>query len=281
MSVDRPHPRRRRGHPHEVRPAQGRARGSRRADGALRRRRRARRPAASASSSSPATAPSRSRRCSRAWRACARTSSSGPATRSCARARRSPASTARSSCSSGDTPLLRAETIAGLVAMREARGAACTVLTTRPGRTPPATAASCARATTAASTAIVEEKDCTAEQRRIDEVNTGTYCFDAARALRAPRPPRRPQNAQGEYYLTDMIAGLPRRGADRGRDARPTTRLETLGVNTPRAARRGDQGPAAPHQPGAHARRRHDDRPRPRVDRTRRDARPRRRARCR
>ena len=37
--------------------------------------------------------------------------------------------------------------------------------------------------------AIVEEKDCTPEQRRVTEVNTGTYCFDAERALRAPRPP--------------------------------------------------------------------------------------------
>ena len=51
---------------------------------------------------------------------------------------------------------------------------------------------------------IVEEKDCTDEQRQIDEVNAGIYCLPARflfEALRAITP----NNAQGELYLTDVV----------------------------------------------------------------------------
>jgi len=52
--------------------------------------------------------------------------------------------------------------------------------------------------------AIVEEVDCTPEQRLIRELNTGVYCFDAA-WLRASLPDV-PKSAKGEYYLTDLVA---------------------------------------------------------------------------
>ncbi len=55
--------------------------------------------------------------------------------------------------------------------------------------------------------AIVEERDATAEQRRIDEVNSGVYAFEypaLARALSTLSA----RNAQGEYYLTDTVAVL-------------------------------------------------------------------------
>ena len=78
---------------------------------------------------------------------------------------------------SGDTPLMTAETIAGLVAMRESSGSAVTVLTTH--LADPHGYGRIVRDRDGEVEQIVEEKDCTSEQRRIDEVNTGTYCFDA------------------------------------------------------------------------------------------------------
>jgi bifunctional UDP-N-acetylglucosamine pyrophosphorylase/glucosamine-1-phosphate N-acetyltransferase len=77
--------------------------------------------------------------------------------------------------------------------------------------------------------AIVEERDCTDEQRLVDEVNTGVYCFDGA-ALRTDLPQLSSENAQSEYYITD----LPGMAVEAGRPV-ITVDLdleESLGVNT-------------------------------------------------
>ena len=101
--------------------------------------------------------------------------------------------------------------------MRESSGAACTVLTTNLAN--PAGYGRIVRASHDLSVdRIVEEKDCTAEERRIDEINTGAYCFDAA-VLFAHLDRLTTDNAQGEYYLTDIVEDLPRRGPGRERDA--------------------------------------------------------------
>lgn len=52
---------------------------------------------------------------------------------------------------------------------------------------------------------IVEEKDATEDQRRITEINTGTYLFDADFVFSALKN-LKTDNAQGEYYLTDVVA---------------------------------------------------------------------------
>jgi bifunctional UDP-N-acetylglucosamine pyrophosphorylase/glucosamine-1-phosphate N-acetyltransferase len=52
---------------------------------------------------------------------------------------------------------------------------------------------------------IVEEQDCTEEQRQLHEVNSGTYLIDTA-FLRQTLPQLTRNNAQGEYYLTDVVA---------------------------------------------------------------------------
>ena len=54
---------------------------------------------------------------------------------------------------------------------------------------------------------VVEQKDASDDQRGIREVNAGTYVFDLAE-LRLALGRLRPDNAQGEYYLTDVIGGL-------------------------------------------------------------------------
>ena len=58
---------------------------------------------------------------------------------------------------------------------------------------------------------IVEHVDANAAQRSIDEVNTSTYCFDARFLFRALNGLDR-KNAQGEYYLTDVIESASKRG---------------------------------------------------------------------
>lgn len=129
---------------------------------------------------------------------------------------------------SGDTPLMSPETISGLVAMRESSGAAVTVLTAV--LPDPSGYGRIVRDRDGRVEAIVEEKDCTPEQRRISEVNTGTYCFDAA-VLFAHLDRLTTENAQGEYYLTDMIAVFSEEGLTASAMITEDP-LETLGVNS-------------------------------------------------
>lgn len=77
---------------------------------------------------------------------------------------------------------------------------------------------------------IREERDCSAEERAIDEINAGFYCFDS-QALRPALESLKNDNAQGEYYLTDAVASFTQRGLDV-----PTLEAvdasEILGVNS-------------------------------------------------
>ncbi|HSL57582.1 MAG TPA: sugar phosphate nucleotidyltransferase [Acidimicrobiales bacterium] len=105
----------------------------------------------------------------------------------------------------GDTPLLRAETIAGLVAHHRASGAAATVLTAR--FADPTGYGRVVRGRDDRVARIVEQRDATPDELAIDEINTGIYCF--RQGLLAPALRRiSPENAQGEYYLTDVVAVL-------------------------------------------------------------------------
>ena len=58
---------------------------------------------------------------------------------------------------------------------------------------------------------IVEEKDATLDERQIKEINTGTYCFKGS-ALKDALTKITPQNAQGEYYLTEVFDVFLRQG---------------------------------------------------------------------
>ena len=77
--------------------------------------------------------------------------------------------------------------------------------------------------------AIVEEKDANEYQRHIKEVNTGIYCVDNA-LLHLLLPKLNNDNAQGEYYLTDIVALASKEGAEI-KAVDPILRFETDGVN--------------------------------------------------
>jgi bifunctional UDP-N-acetylglucosamine pyrophosphorylase / glucosamine-1-phosphate N-acetyltransferase len=110
---------------------------------------------------------------------------------------------------SGDVPLLRPATLRALVERHRASGAAATVLTaTVPapegyGRIVRDSAGRIAR--------IVEHKDATPDERGIREINSGVYAFDLAPLFDALRAIGS-ANAQGEYYLPDLVTIYRSRG---------------------------------------------------------------------
>jgi bifunctional UDP-N-acetylglucosamine pyrophosphorylase/glucosamine-1-phosphate N-acetyltransferase len=101
----------------------------------------------------------------------------------------------------GDVPLVRGETLQPLV--DTARGGHLGLLTVE--LADPSGYGRIIRDTAGRVMRIVEEKDTTVEQRRIREVNTGILAVLAGR-LKAWVHTLDNQNAQGEYYLTDVIA---------------------------------------------------------------------------
>ncbi|GLZ39813.1 bifunctional UDP-N-acetylglucosamine diphosphorylase/glucosamine-1-phosphate N-acetyltransferase GlmU [Actinokineospora sp. NBRC 105648] len=103
----------------------------------------------------------------------------------------------------GDVPLLDTATLAALLDEHAELGNAVTVLT---ARVPDPTGyGRIARGADGTVEAIVEHKDATAEQLDIDEVNSGVYAFDAA-VLLDGLSRLSTDNAQGELYLTDVLA---------------------------------------------------------------------------
>ena len=108
----------------------------------------------------------------------------------------------------GDTPLLRESTLRALVdAFRRGNAPLALVTTVAPD----ATGYGRVLRVSGRLTGIVEEKDCTADQRSIREVNAGVYAIDAG-FLRDGLTRLRPANAQGEYYLTDLVALAAQKG---------------------------------------------------------------------
>jgi len=102
---------------------------------------------------------------------------------------------------SGDVPLLRPDTLQELVRTHELRGAAATVLTAHVSG--PHEYGRIVRENGRIS-AIVEHRDATPAQRAIDEINSGIYAF-ALEPLFAALKSIGSTNAQGEYYLPDLI----------------------------------------------------------------------------
>lgn len=103
----------------------------------------------------------------------------------------------------GDVPLLTTDLLRELVAEHAARGNAVTVLTAVLDNA--AGYGRIVRAGDGSVRGIVEHKDATEEQRAIREVNSGIYAFDAA-VLRDALKQITTDNAQGEKYLTDVLA---------------------------------------------------------------------------
>jgi len=104
-----------------------------------------------------------------------------------------------------DMPLLRARTLTALAREHAAAGNAVTVLTARVPE--PSGYGRIIRDDDGSLAEIVEEADATAAQRAIDEINSGCYAFDGALLADAVKRVAT-SNAQGQEYLTDVVAIL-------------------------------------------------------------------------
>jgi UDP-N-acetylglucosamine pyrophosphorylase len=78
---------------------------------------------------------------------------------------------------------------------------------------------------------IVEQKDATSEEKSVNEVNTGTYCFTASHLFAALKEIGN-DNAQKEYYLTDVIKIFRSQGKKVGAMVLSNA-LESHGINSP------------------------------------------------
>ncbi|MEC9488300.1 MAG: bifunctional UDP-N-acetylglucosamine diphosphorylase/glucosamine-1-phosphate N-acetyltransferase GlmU [Halanaerobium sp.] len=109
----------------------------------------------------------------------------------------------------GDTPLLTADTLKDFIASHQQKGAVASVLTAR--LTDPTGYGRIVRDEDGTVKAIVEETDLTSGSKDIREINSGIYLFAAPLLLKALAEIK-PDNAQGEYYLTDVVTILRNKG---------------------------------------------------------------------
>lgn len=110
---------------------------------------------------------------------------------------------------SGDTPLLTSATLDHLFEYHQAKNASATILTAH--TEDPSGYGRILRDRVGIVDKIVEQKDATAEEAQVKEINTGTYCFDNELLFEALAD-LNTDNAQGEYYLTDIIEILKGQG---------------------------------------------------------------------
>jgi bifunctional UDP-N-acetylglucosamine pyrophosphorylase/glucosamine-1-phosphate N-acetyltransferase len=129
---------------------------------------------------------------------------------------------------SGDVPLLRAATLEALVDAHHSAGAAATILTAR--LESPGAYGRVIRDAAGLVVRIVEARDASPVEAAVDEINVGVYVFDVV-ALLGVLERLSTHNAQGEFYLTDVVGLL----ASEGRRVTAVTSHdpgEGRGVNT-------------------------------------------------
>lgn len=103
----------------------------------------------------------------------------------------------------GDTPLVREETLKKFVEFHKSNNSDLTVMSTIFEN--PTNYGRIIREADNSLKCIVEEKDATPEQKAVKEVNAGIYCLNWAK-IKSAFGQLKSNNAQGEYYLTDIIS---------------------------------------------------------------------------
>jgi bifunctional UDP-N-acetylglucosamine pyrophosphorylase / glucosamine-1-phosphate N-acetyltransferase len=126
----------------------------------------------------------------------------------------------------GDAPLIKEDTVRKLFSFYEEGGYSAVILTSIVPN--PAGYGRVIRGQSGVEK-IVEHKDCDEEELKVQEINAGMYCFDIESLLESLGKLNN-NNAQGEYYLTDVIGILRSEGEKVG--ALVTDFVETLGVNS-------------------------------------------------
>jgi bifunctional N-acetylglucosamine-1-phosphate-uridyltransferase/glucosamine-1-phosphate-acetyltransferase GlmU-like protein len=110
---------------------------------------------------------------------------------------------------SGDVPLLTEKTLRALLGYHRTTGAAATILTAEVED--PAGYGRIVKHKDESVRKIVEERDASPQEKKITEINSGIYVFDREKLFGALADIT-PDNAQGEYYLTDVFEILVKGG---------------------------------------------------------------------
>ncbi len=137
----------------------------------------------------------------------------------------------------GDTPLIRPHTVRGLIDQHKTEKALLTLVTTRLEE--PSGYGRIICDANGDAMRIVEESDASESEKKITMINTGTYCV-MIDFLRESLPRLENDNAQGEFYLTDVVGEAYQMG-------RPAClvevhdTMEVLGVNTVKELARAER----------------------------------------
>ncbi|MGG1660095.1 sugar phosphate nucleotidyltransferase [Brevibacillus sp. NRS-1366] len=110
----------------------------------------------------------------------------------------------------GDTPLVKPQTLRNLLNHHQSKQAAATVLTSIVDD--PTGYGRIIRDENGDVRRIVEEKDATLGQKKVREISTGIFCFDNQKLFQT-LPQVTNENAQGEYYLPDVLSLLQEQGS--------------------------------------------------------------------
>lgn len=129
----------------------------------------------------------------------------------------------------GDMPLIKRETYKALCDEYNTTKAACVILTGTSSENLPY--GRIVRDENGSFLRMVEDKDCTEEEKKITELNSGVYIFDS-RKLVSVLSRLNNNNAQSEYYLTD-VPELLRLDGEKIALCKRELGLEIIGVNTP------------------------------------------------
>ena len=129
----------------------------------------------------------------------------------------------------GDAPFLDKETVRGLLNQFEAKEYTCVLLSAIYDK-PPAYGR-IVRNEKKDLIKIVEDRDASDEEKKIKEVSSSHYCFDKAKLFSALEQVKN-ENAQGEYYLPDIIEIFIQNGESV--EALPVSNpIITFGINNP------------------------------------------------
>ena len=127
----------------------------------------------------------------------------------------------------GDAPLITKNTIEKLIVFHNEGNYKTTILTSMVDN--PSGYGRIVRENNEEVSRIVEHKDCNEEELKLNEINSGMYCFDIESLLNSLNKLSN-DNSQGEYYLTDVIGILKNEELKIG--ALPIAFEETMGVNS-------------------------------------------------
>lgn len=127
----------------------------------------------------------------------------------------------------GDAPLIQKETVDKFISFHENNGFGATILTSAVSN--PYGYGRILRKGNGDVLKIIEHKDCTQEELKINEINSGMYCFDIEKLLMSLNELKN-DNVQKEYYLTDVIEIMKSKGLRIG--AMPVQYEEIMGINS-------------------------------------------------